>query len=202
MLFLQTMLTSDPEELDSRQKEHAAIMCVINFSNAVLSQELMNIVSKWVKTRNKLESVFPVFEKHRKTIFKISKWTKTLLPNVYLLLLILYANLSSILGQEGLVSREIFLYLINYLLIGFLGYRVVHYVGQYLQDHVEYYYHRASRFSILGITSGDIQQQNKSLANATKAMYKTSASITASLILNTVGGVLAAYICITYGITG
>lgn len=202
MLFLQRMLATDPEEMDSRQKEHASIMCVINFSNAVLSQELMNIVSKWVKTRSKHESVFPILEKHRYKVYSAAKWLKSIGPNIFIIILLLFANLASQLNDGAAISKGDFLYLFNFIFIGFAGYKVINYFGNWIHETFGSYYQMASRFSVIGITAGDMARQSKSYTLATKAMYKTSGSLIASLLLNILGGVVAAYICIEYGITG
>lgn len=191
--LIQALLSSDPSKLEKVEIQAVPISCKINYTDHVISQELMSLVSEWNKGLGKPEYVLKFMTWFKKKSTSIVNWIERSIPILMgLACFAAYSNLTAHYPHEapacaGLINTAMY-WLLGTAAVLFLSIKLSSDLADYVRTQIVRY----GTTTVFSITNGDLNRQNELMAKSTRIFYKFIASSIFAILWNVIGGIITA----------
>jgi len=192
--ILQAVFSKDPDDIEDFEISPAPVMCRVDFIDHLMSEELINIVEKWVEARKQPEFITDsktFLKKHKGKIARIIHYSTPVLSAIALVSFLF--NFTDKLGVSTAVTVSIMRNFMLWLLFSSMTISTLTVMGKYLAakayNSIENYGH----FSTFQITNGDKNRKTELDNKNSKHMSSFTFNCIVSLILNIIAGVITFY---------
>lgn len=191
--IMNAMLSKDPSELEKLSTHSVPVSCRIDFSDQIISQELMNLVSEWNKGLPSPEYLLPIMKFFKIHEGKIRKFVSRSLPvAVGFVGYSYYCKQSSGLNLSAGVSVEYVKLTVNSIAVSALMIYLSSKFGIDLSNYISNNLRKFGNFNVFNITKGDDLKQGRLIARSTRSLYSFAAYSLFAIALNVAGGILTA----------
>ncbi len=175
-----TLVSGNFSDIDEAEMMMAPVVCQVNFINHLLSDELINIVQKWVTTREVSPEVtkFITFcKKYKRIIAKTIHYT---LPLLFALSAYVYLDIyKNKLSVE--LNNDVFFNVIIWFFLSLVGIFVFYKIGHQIAIISYNALHDYGEHAIFNLTQGDKRKQkeikNKNKKEFRKFLFSTATSV-------------------------
>ncbi|MDZ7860956.1 MAG: hypothetical protein U5O15_09910 [Candidatus Krumholzibacteriota bacterium] len=183
--MLQAIFSKNPDQISEVEMETAPILCRVDFISHLLSDELINIVEEWVKSRSVAEFITKpkTFLKLRKRT--IARFVHYSLPFLFGLLSasILHAKFAEF-TPNTLVPISIFKYSLYWLLGTGVGISAISLMGKYLGKTIYKTIDNYGIHTMFCFTNGDKNAKKENETKNTALIRKFWFNIVVSIVIN------------------
>lgn len=191
--ILQAVLSKDPDEIDDFEIS-APVMCRVDFIDHLMSEELINIVEKWVEARKQPGFINPsktFLKMHKDKIARIIHYSTPVLSAIALVSFLF--NFTDKLGVSSAVTVSIMRYFMLWLLFSSMTISTLTIFGKYIAAKAYNSIDNYGHFSTFHITNGDKNRKSEIDKKNSKQMSIFTFNCIVSLILNIIAGVITYY---------
>lgn len=197
--ILQLIVSGQIEEIDSIDKSLSPVTCKVDFTNHLLGDELINIIEEWDKSIQKVVSesgkTMKFIRKYRKGISAV---IENIIPLFGLIVLVSIVNFNlSHFNIDTLVQLSIshIQKLIMLTLLFSLIYKVIKNIGEFLSNKFLTEIYEYGDTHIFNITNGDKIKREKLDIKNKKHEKGIKSSLSLTILINVICGIVATYIC-------
>jgi|GEM_PF-6169784 len=193
--FLQAIFSKNPDDLDDADQDMSPMFCRVDFINAILSEEILNIIDSWHKTLKKPDFCFSPFWSLRKYHSKLLKLVHLSFPSIFILAWIwAFIRYSSTVTANDPISFLQLKFFAFWLFVSFFAIPLTTEIGEWLSDKIHEILHRSDKHQSIEITTGDKNLQNELLKKQQNSVWKISAYIFLSILINCFSGAISYWI--------
>lgn len=190
--FLHAMTSSDPSDQNEIEFGAAPIIARVDFISHLLSDELLNIVEEWIKSREVADFIQPWYKWIRSKRRYFSRFSHYSLPTLIAIISLGVINyFNNYFGVNDPINTKTLTYMMYWILgSGFLipGFSIL---GGFLGRKTAYSLEDFNRHSLFTITSGDKTYQDK-LGKKNKKAFRGFIGYSCwTLILNIIAGIIS-----------
>lgn len=189
--LLQMIAADNSDEFDKLDMLSSPAFCRVDFINASISKELINIVSNWYEGRSEPELIPNIYYKLKKMKHGIAIFVHNLLPLIFLIVC-----LSGIFWFEKKYSPDDIpnTYIAIWLFISISFLNPISKFGRYIATHL---YINLSEFegskAVFNITTGDNRKINSMKKENEKIGFKFFKKSLWAIVINVIGGLIVTY---------
>lgn len=194
MQILQAVFSKDPDEVEDFEIGPAPVMCRVDFIDHLMSEELINIVEKWVDSRKRPDFITPTktfLKKWKRRIAELIHYSTPTLTTAATIS-VLY-NITCKLGLSSNVTvlhmRDLMAWLMLSLTTIFISTLIGKYIASKAYTGIDNY----GQFLTFSITNGDKNRQSEITKKNSRNMAMFIINCCISLILNIVAGIITFY---------
>lgn len=192
--MLQLIMTGKLEELESLEKDFVPIVCRIDFVNAMLVDDIINIVDKWnkgLKIPEVCHSFMYKVKAYKKYIANIIKYGLKLVS--WIIVYLSVHNIFNIIEAEtvqelAMVDMQ---KISQFILVIIFGYGAMNWIGTKLSVIIFNELSNYGRTFTFDITKGDKQKQQQLSVIGKKSIARFIFQLIGTLILGMAGSILA-----------
>jgi len=192
--FLPALLSGNITEIDEVELKHSPVICQVDFINHLLSDELINIVDKWIEGRK-----LTITETRGKKWIQKHKTFFADLINNSIPLFITLTSLGIIYGYsnniEETLNTDIMLFFMYWLLLSIVGIFGFAKISKRLASRSFRAISEYGDFLIFNITNGDINKQSEINKKNKKEFRKFLFNAGGALVINIIAGII---LCIIF----
>jgi len=193
--MIQFLFSKDEEEIDLMQLKTATMSCKVDFSEPMISQELLDIVAGWNRARRSPESSLPGLKWCCHRSHHIANIIRKITPIItFGALLAYYSNYANKFDSSQPATHGFMAYSLIWLSLALISFYVSGYMAKKVGDKIEKSLNGMLRFHVFEITHGDKQRLTKMAAETSKSFWKFIGSGLLSLLWN----IIATYLCIKF----
>lgn len=190
---MQAIFSKDPEEIDRIDLKMVTMIARIEFTDHILSQELLDLISKWNKGLRSPEYIFPFMQRIKANSEKIRYAIRHSIPLFSAIACFgYYYNYSQKIVQNAPVTGEIFTETIMWLVVSAVILFLSNILGKVLGRYSDMHLKSFGKFTAIELTKGDRNRQTELQAKNSNSFYKFFAYSIFALLWNIIGGVIAA----------
>lgn len=191
-VYLQYMMSKDEQEVDSLELLTSPMSCRIDFSDPIVSQELLDLVARWHRARRSPEASIPglgvIRKYHRPFVRAINIYTPvftTLLALVALYRAVVHAGADAIVTNQFLATSLVLLGGALVLVVASIN--VSKWIGAYIESLVV----GIRRTHVLEFTNGDRNYQTKLFAQSQRSIWRFLGAGAISVLWNVFAAALS-----------
>jgi len=188
---MQAIFSNDPADIERLDFKACPVSCRIDFTDHVISQELMNLVSEWNKGLSTPQYIFPIMKKFKAHSDLIAKAVNTSIPILTGLACFAYFHHAThnLTAQDpasvGMI-RDTVIWLAVSAFSLFLANRLSATVAERIKTLLFHF----GRFTVFSLTKGDFARQDELMVNGTRTLYRFLAMSCLAILWNVVGGIV------------
>jgi hypothetical protein len=190
---IQALFSKDPEEAEQMQLSMVTMSARIDFVDHILSQELLELISKWNKSLRSPEHVFPFMKWVKLKTDPICKIVRRSLPILATMTCFsFFIHYSQQLDRTAPVTTEILTNIILWLMASIILIYLSLMFGRSLSSYINKQLKRFGRFTSIELTRGDKNLQDKLLARTRNSFWKFAVSSFVTFALDVAAAILIA----------
>ena len=191
--LIQAIFSKDPEEAERIELKMVTMSTRIDFVDHIISQELLDLVSKWNKGLRTPEYVFPFMKWVKYKTDAICRIVRKSVPTLTVAVCFSYfINYSQHLDKEAPLTGTIFTASVLWVMTSIILIYLSAIIGRWLASYIKKQLNRFGRFTSLELTKGDKNKQTEFLAKSRNSFWKFASSSLVALTWNVVGGIVTA----------
>jgi len=190
--ILQAIFSKDPDEIDEIEFKTAPIICRVDFINHLLSDELINIVEKWVASRRKPYFINPTTRWLKIHSQRIKRFTTYSFPFfISILFLSILGYIANQFDQNTIINVKIFKYFFYWAFFSGVSIPLSFLLGKYIGNLIYKSIDNYGRYRMFEITNGDKNELEKFKSKDKGLIRKFVFSSFLSIILNLIAAYLS-----------
>lgn len=195
--MLQLIMTGKLEELEGLEKDFVPIVCRIDFVNALLVDDIINIVDKWnkgLKIPDVCNNFMYKIKSYRKYIANIIKQGIRLVSWIIIYLSVhnIFNSIDAVSVQNLEISK--LQQICEFILIMLFGYRAINWCGNKLASIVFDELSNYGKTFTFDITKGDKQKQQQLSLQGKKSIGRFILQVFGSLLIGVLESLLTTFV--------
>lgn len=193
--LMQAIFSKQPEDIDKIDLRLVPMSCRVNFVDHILSEELLDLVSKWHKGLRSPEFVFPFMKKIKRHSDQIQELIRNSIPALSAIACFgYYFRYARRLESNSAVTAEMLTDTVLWLALSCAIIFISLLISKTVAGYVDKQLHRFGAFTVFQITNGDKKKQTRLQARSQNSYLKFIASSIFALLWNIISGVITAFL--------
>ncbi len=189
--LMQAISSGDIAEMSKLENNLAPIFCRVDFINAMMSSEILNLVEKWHKALKRPENKSSLLNKIKKYANEIANSIRYSVPMFLIVLMFGFGELisSQVQTNEYITIVEL-KYMIYWLAVTGIVFYIANKVAHIFAKKTYMSLTKYGEFHVFNMTNGDINEQNKMVENNKSYITSFIINFIIPLIINIVSGII------------
>lgn len=194
-LMLQAVFSKDPDELSEIEMESAPVICRVDFINHLLSDELINIVQKWVDSRKDAPTISTTsawLKGHKEPIARVVRYSLPVL--IAFLSAAFFYRSTRVFDPTAPATVELLVFSMYWILASGVSIHVFSVFGQSLGSKIFAAIGNYGAHSMFELTNGDKNQKQKFESKNRKELQRFLINAIVSIVLDIIAAGLSIYL--------